>query len=140
MKKIISYALIAFFAFAMFSCGNEKKAEQKAAPDTVKAPAVHKAQPTGEMATVIDFYATWCGPCKAFAPTFEKMEKKYAGKINFKRVDVDQDPALANKYKIEGVPTIIILPAQGEVKKFVGLMQEGEFEAELTKLLPAQTK
>lgn len=57
---------------------------------------------------VVDFYATWCGPCKKLAPVFAQLEKKYAGKVKFRTVDVDKEKALADKYQIEGVPTVIV--------------------------------
>lgn len=136
MKKILSFALIVFCSVILFSCGNNKKAEDKAPADSVKKAPV-AVIPVDSMATVIDFYATWCGPCKEFSPIFEKMEKKYDGKINFKRVDVDQDPALAAQYDIQSIPTVVIIPVRGETKKFVGLMSEKDFEAELVNYLPA---
>ena len=64
---------------------------------------------------VLDFFATWCGPCKAMAPAMEQMEKKYAGKIEFRKIDVDQEPELAPQYNITGVPTIVVLSADGKI-------------------------
>lgn len=74
---------------------------------------------------VIDFFATWCGPCRAMAPTMEKMEKKYSDKIEFRKVDVDQDPEQAQQYQIQSIPTLIILSSKGEVlNKIVGAKTE----------------
>ena len=64
---------------------------------------------------VIDFFATWCGPCKMMAPAMEKMEKKYSDKIEFRKVDIDEERELAEQYRIEAVPTLVILSPSGEV-------------------------
>ena len=70
--------------------------------------------PAGKI-VVLDFFATWCGPCKAMAPDMEKMEKKYAGKIEFRKIDVDKEQELAEKYNITAVPTIVVLSPDGKI-------------------------
>ena len=69
---------------------------------------------TGKI-TVIDFYATWCGPCKMMTPVMEKMEEKYSNKIEFRKVDVDQNGELAQQYNIQSIPTLVILSPNNEV-------------------------
>lgn len=58
---------------------------------------------------VIDFYATWCGPCKLLAPNIDSIAKTYKGKVKVVRCDVDQNPALVAKYGINRYPTIIMI-------------------------------
>jgi len=75
--------------------------------------------------TVIDFYATWCGPCKNIAPLFDMLKGEYSSKINFVSVDVDQDVALAEKYGIAAMPTFVFLDAEGnEIDRIVGADSE----------------
>ena len=67
--------------------------------------------------TVIDFYATWCGPCKAISPFFEKLKGEYSDKVNFVSIDVDQDTETAMKYSVSAMPTFVFLDADGnEIK------------------------
>lgn len=74
------------------------------------------------MFQMIDFYADWCGPCKAMKPIFEEVEKDYAGKIEFKKVDVDADGASAGQYGVMSIPTFVILKDGKEVSRKIGAM------------------
>ncbi|GFN39031.1 MAG: thioredoxin C-2 [Marine Group I thaumarchaeote] len=57
---------------------------------------------------LVDFFATWCGPCSVVAPILDELDKEYEGKVNFVKVDVDQNKKLASKYNIISIPTIAI--------------------------------
>ena len=71
--------------------------------------------------TVIDFYATWCGPCKMIAPLLDSIQQKYRGHLNVIRIDVDQDPATASSYGVSSIPTFVFLNKEGkEMTRLVG--------------------
>jgi thioredoxin 1 len=70
---------------------------------------------------VVDFFATWCPPCRRMAPVMESLSKGYGDKVSFLRVDVDKNPALASKYNIDGIPAIKIFKNGKLVDSSVGL-------------------
>jgi thioredoxin 1 len=84
---------------------------------------------------LLDFSATWCGPCRMQKPILEELEKQYADKVEFKVIDVDENQELATKYSIHAVPTLIIENDGAEVKRYMGVTQGSILAAELDKLL-----
>ncbi len=79
--------------------------------------------------TFIDFYADWCGPCQIMKPTFAELEKEYAGKIEFKKVDVETDSAMAAQYGIMSIPTFVILKDGKEVARKLGAMPKDSLKS-----------
>ena len=77
------------------------------------------------MLKVLKFSASWCGPCKQLAPIFDQVKSEVSG-VSFQDVDVDAESALAIKYNVRGVPTIIIEKNGQEVKRLVGMQQKPE--------------
>ena len=131
LLKIAASAVLVLLA----SCGGKTVTDTttETAAETVVA---DNATVAARMPQVIDFNATWCGPCRMFAPTFEKMEKKYEGKITFLSVDVDENPDMAAQYEVQSIPTVVYINAEGKtVDVTVGLLSEEEFDARLQKLL-----
>ena len=73
-----------------------------------------------ELPVLVDFYATWCMPCKMMAPVVEDLARKYAGKIVVGKVDVDKNPKLAVKYQIMSVPTFMVFKKGKSVDRIIG--------------------
>lgn len=57
---------------------------------------------------LVDFWATWCGPCKMIAPSLEELSDEFAGQLTIAKIDVDQSPATASEYGVRGVPTLML--------------------------------
>lgn len=96
-------------------------------------------KPTGDKPLVIDFSATWCGPCRKLKPIFEKLEKKYAGKVEFVTIDVDANAETAQKYGVQAVPTIWYVKKDGNcLGRSEGFLPEADLEANILYLLKAK--
>lgn len=77
---------------------------------------------------LVDFYATWCGHCKALAPVLEEVSEKYSDSIKIVKVDVDEEESIAAKFGIVSIPTIVFLKNGQTVTSFVGLKSAAEIE------------
>jgi thioredoxin 1 len=76
----------------------------------------------GSKPAIIDFYADWCGPCRQLSPIVEELAKEYAGKIIVYKVNTDQEAVLAQNLGIQGLPTLLFIPAQGSPQISTGLI------------------
>lgn len=88
----------------------------------------------GKLPCVIDFYATWCGPCKKVTPTMEKLAKEYDGKVIVYKVDVDAEQKLATILNIRNIPTVFFLEKGKQPSYSVGAKDEIYFRARFDKL------
>ena len=84
---------------------------------------------------VADFWATWCGPCKAMGPSIDELSAEYEGQALIGKVDVEENNDLAEKYAIRSVPTIIFFKDGEMVDKMVGLQNKAVLEARIKELL-----
>ncbi|MFX0175155.1 MAG: thioredoxin [Candidatus Hodarchaeota archaeon] len=69
---------------------------------------------------IIDFWAIWCGPCLAFAPVFERLQQENSQDFIFVKVNVDENPSIAQKYRITGIPTTLFIKNEKVIHKIVG--------------------
>lgn len=83
---------------------------------------------------VLDFSATWCGPCQMLKPIFEEMSSKYKDKIKFGAIDIDQSQSVAVKFGIMSVPTMIFFKDGKEVDRTIGLIPKNKLAEKIDKL------
>jgi thioredoxin 1 len=84
---------------------------------------------------LVDFWAPWCSPCVALAPTIEELAKEYAGKIVVGKLNVDENPSTAECFQVFSIPTLVIMKGGCEVDRIVGLVPKKHIEALLKKHL-----
>ena len=75
----------------------------------------------GDKPCIVDFYADWCGPCKITSPIIDELAKEYAGKVNFYKVNTDQERELAAVFRIQSIPTFIYCPKDGQFQISSGI-------------------
>lgn len=89
----------------------------------------------GDKPAIIDFYATWCGPCKATAPVLEKIAEKYDGRINVFKVDVDKEQELAALFGVRSIPSLLFIPMNEKPQMATGAMMQNDFERAIADIL-----
>ena len=75
---------------------------------------------TGKTPVIIDFYATWCGPCQALAPMLKRLADEYEGRVKVLKVDVDKNQELAMAARIMSIPTLFLITKDGDIERIVG--------------------
>jgi thioredoxin 1 len=82
-----------------------------------------------EQAVLVDFWASWCGPCKTVSPTLEALAEEYAGRLNIVKIDVDEAPELAARFGVRGVPTLMLFLGGNVEASKVGAMPRAQLAA-----------
>lgn len=148
--KLLKLFAAGVIALAACSCGNAQTRTAKAADpqkaqtqapaqasEAAEAPAVtvlaqgEQLPAVAKLPMVIDFNATWCGPCRKFAPVFDAAAEAYSGRAQFYSVDVDKHPRLAAQFGVQSIPTVAFLQPDGTVKVSVGYLSAEQLEAAL---------
>lgn len=154
MKKLIFASLLLVSMFTACT-GNKKenKTENKQLKTENKMGTIHltkaeflskvanfEANPTewkylGDKPCIIDFYASWCGPCKVVAPILEQLAGEYEGQIYIYKVDTEAEPELAEAFGIRSIPTILFCPMNGAPQMAQGAMPKESFKKAITDVL-----
>jgi thioredoxin len=89
----------------------------------------------GDKPALIDFYAAWCGPCKALSPVLEELSEEYAGKVDIYKVNVDEEQALAEAFGIRSIPTLYFIPMKGQPQRAMGAMPKEQLKKMLDSII-----
>ena len=148
-KFIAGFALAAILSLTI-SCGQSKASSSNGQETQEPIEAVMEIEnldaskikivdgliiPEG-IPVVVDFNATWCGPCHQYAPIYHSVAEKFTGKAIFLSIDVDQHPEIANRYDVKSIPfTAFILPGGGVMGTEVGVLRESALQTFVLQLL-----
>ena len=86
---------------------------------------------------VVDFWAPWCGPCKMLSPVVEKVAGQFTGKVDFVKLNTDENPSIAGQYGISGIPCLVLYKGGQAVDRIVGFVPERDITAMLNRHLAA---
>ena len=141
MKKIITMAVLIFSSMLTYACtggAEQKQAEtQKTAQDgsvIVMNKAMFIKDIFGKL-KIIDFWASWCGPCRMTAPIMKELAKEYAGKIVIYKVNVDKEKELAALFNATSIPLFVFIPMQGEPQLFRGAADKATYKKAIDEFL-----
>ena len=156
MKKLMMFSLMA--AISLAACSQEKQSAASQPSGETAAAAVSDYKPVemntqmfidrvvdfknakewdykGDKPAVIDFYATWCGPCKKLSPILDELSSEYAGNVLFYKVDVDREQELAGAFGIQSIPMVLLIPKEGKPYVVQGLRPKAELKEAIDSVL-----
>lgn len=81
------------------------------------------------MPVVVDFWASWCGPCKMLSPVVDKISENYNGKVKFMKLNVDENPVTSNMYGVSSIPTLLLFKDGKALGKIVGFRPQNQIES-----------
>lgn len=147
MKRILA-SLIVLFALFTVSCAQTQKEEKKESGSVIQmdkqmfldkvfdyTTGATEWKYLGEKPAVIDFYATWCGPCRMVAPILKDLVKEYGDSIVIYKVDTDKEKELSMAMGIQSLPTIVFIPKTGQPQVIVGAADKATFRRAIDEVL-----
>jgi thioredoxin len=92
----------------------------------------------GDAPAIIDFWAPWCGPCRIVGPVIEELSTEYAGKVNFYKVNTEEEQELASAFGIQSIPSLLFIPKDGQPQMAVGALPKKELKKIIGELLSVE--
>ena len=145
MKTLRTAIAAIFIVVGLLACGNtyggnDRKGEvteldSKSFNTTVYDITKDGLDYLGKKPAIVDFTATWCGPCKRLSPILEELAKEYKGKIVVYKVDVDKCEDLARAFNISSIPALLFIPMEGQPEMIVGLRSKEAYKSDIEKKL-----
>lgn len=100
--------------------------------DTFEKEVVQSPEPV-----LVDFWAPWCGPCRMLAPVIEELAKEYTGKVRIAKINTDEHPNAASRFKISAIPTLLFFKGGKVVEQLVGVHSKAEIKKTIDSLVAA---
>lgn len=138
MKRIIIAALCAFALVSALNAQEKKGVVTLSSKDfKTKVYDISQNNPAylGSKPAIVDFYASWCGPCRAISPILEELAKEYGDRIVIYKVDVDASGDLAQAFGIRSIPAVLFIPMKGEAQMTVGGRSKDDFKKQIDTIL-----
>ena len=147
MKKVllILLCIVHCALYVGVSAQTEVKVVSITKAEFIKKVANYEANPTewkylGDKPCIVDFYTTWCGPCKRLAPIMDELAKEYAGEIYIYKVDTDKEQELAAVFGIRSIPTLLFCPMKENPQIAQGALPKEQLKEALEKVLLKRNK
>ena len=145
MKRLVIFMVLMSISIGtMAACGNGGARQKKASATELSSKdfnlkvydlEAEGLKYLGDKPAIIDFNATWCGPCRRIAPILDELAQEYDGQIVIYKVDVDKCPDIAEAFGIQSIPAVLYIPVDGEPQMTIGSRSKTQFQQEIEKIL-----